>query len=79
MTAAVVALGSNVPPRRAAILAGVRELAGLPGSRLVATSRLRETEPVDAVPPWRFMNGACLLETDIVVAATNELLGAGGN
>jgi 2-amino-4-hydroxy-6-hydroxymethyldihydropteridine diphosphokinase len=64
MTLAVVAMGSNIPPRRAAVRTGLRHLAHTDGVRLVATSPLRETDPVDAPPgSGLFINGACLLDT----------------
>ena len=66
MTPAVVAVGSNLERRRDTILAAVSALARLPRTRLVATSRLRETDPVDCAagaPP--FVIGACLIETEL--------------
>jgi 2-amino-4-hydroxy-6-hydroxymethyldihydropteridine diphosphokinase len=66
MTAALVAIGSNIPPRREALRAGIAELAHLPRTRLLATSALRETDPVDCPPgSGPFVNGACLLETGL--------------
>jgi len=66
MTRAVVALGSNVPPRRAALREAVARLARLPDTRLLATSDWHRSEPVDPPPgvaSGEFLNGACLLET----------------
>jgi 2-amino-4-hydroxy-6-hydroxymethyldihydropteridine diphosphokinase len=64
VTRAVVALGSNLRPRRATLLAAVDELGALPGTRVLAVSGLCETAPVDcAGDAPAFVNGACLLET----------------
>lgn len=65
-TPALVALGGNLPPRRATLEAGLAALAALPRTRLVARSRWLETPPVDAPPgSGPFLNGACLLETGL--------------
>jgi 2-amino-4-hydroxy-6-hydroxymethyldihydropteridine diphosphokinase len=62
--AALVALGSNLPPRRATLAAAVEALAALPHTRLAAVSSLRETAPVDCPPgSGPFLNGAVLLHT----------------
>jgi len=72
VTAALIALGSNVEPRREHLLGAVRALGALPGTRVLATSSLRETAPVDCPPgSGPFLNGACLLETAL---APHELL-----
>ena len=66
MTIALVALGSNLEPRRRHLLGAVAELARLPGTAVLATSTLVETPPVgcpDGSPD--FLNGACLLETGL--------------
>ena len=42
MTSALVALGSNIPPRRDTLLSAVTALARLPSTSVVATSTLRE-------------------------------------
>ncbi len=66
MIPVVVALGSNLPPRRETLLSGVRALAHLPDTRLLATSALRETAPLDAPPgSGPFLNGAVLLHTTL--------------
>jgi 2-amino-4-hydroxy-6-hydroxymethyldihydropteridine diphosphokinase len=66
VTRALVALGSNLEPRRERLLAAVRALGALPGTRLLATSTLRDTAPVDCPPgSGPFLNGACLLETEL--------------
>jgi 2-amino-4-hydroxy-6-hydroxymethyldihydropteridine diphosphokinase len=64
-----VALGSNVGDR-AAHLAHARErLAGLPGTRLVAVSRVEETAPLGAVPQGPYLNQMVLLETTLTPQA----------
>lgn len=76
-TPVVVALGSNVPPRRRALDAAVARLARLPGTRLVATSRWRPSAPVDpppGVPSGEFLNGACLLHTTLAPRALLDAL-----
>lgn len=63
---ALVAVGGNIPPRRATLEAGLAALARLPHTRLVARSRWYETAPVDAPPgSGAFLNGACLLHTGL--------------
>jgi len=66
VTPTIVALGSNIPPRRETLRAGIADLARLPRTRLLATSPLRESDPVDCPPDsGPFVNGACLLETEL--------------
>ena len=66
MTFAVVALGSNIAPRRATLREAVRALAQLPSTRLIASSPFRETEAQDAPPgSGPFVNAACLLDTQL--------------
>lgn len=64
MTAALVALGSNLEPRRRHLLGALVELGQLPRTTVLATSSFVETPPVDCPPGSApFLNGACLLET----------------
>jgi len=66
LTPVVVAVGSNIAPRRDTIDSGLRSLARLPRSRLLRRSRLHETAPVDAPPGSPpFLNGAALLHSDL--------------
>ena len=65
---AVVAFGSNLEPRRETIDRALALLAELPGTRLVKTSPVVETEPVDVPERYRhlkFLNGAALFETTL--------------
>lgn len=69
---ALVALGSNIAPRKAALMGAVRELAALPDTRLLTCSAWFETEPLDTPPgSGRFLNGAALLDTRL---SPHELL-----
>ncbi len=64
MTLAVVAMGSNLPPRRSTLQRALAAMGSIPETRLIRASRFRETAPVDAPPGSpKFLNGACLLET----------------
>jgi 2-amino-4-hydroxy-6-hydroxymethyldihydropteridine diphosphokinase len=75
MTLALVAIGSNIPPRREAVRQALRVLATTTGVRLISTSALRETDPVSAPPgSGLFINGACLLETALDAHALLSVL-----
>ena len=74
MSAALVALGSNVGPRQEILARVLRELGRLPGTRLIAASSLHETAPVGCPPgSGPFLNAAALLETELT---PRQLLGA---
>jgi 2-amino-4-hydroxy-6-hydroxymethyldihydropteridine diphosphokinase len=74
VTRALVALGANLGARRDTLRAAIGDLASLPRTRLLATSALRETDPVGCAPGAPgFVNGACLLETEL---SPRELLAA---
>jgi len=63
-----VALGSNVGDR-AAHLAHARErLGALPGTHLVAASRIEETAPIGPVAQPPYLNQMVLLETTLTPA-----------
>jgi 2-amino-4-hydroxy-6-hydroxymethyldihydropteridine diphosphokinase len=68
---AYVGLGSNLGDRAAAIGRAVELLGRTPGVRVVAVSELRETDPVGLADQPRFLNGACVLETEL---GASELL-----
>jgi 2-amino-4-hydroxy-6-hydroxymethyldihydropteridine diphosphokinase len=81
--AALVALGSNVEPRREHLAGALAALAALPGTRLLAASRLHETAPVDCPPgSGPFLNAAALLETELppraLLAALQQIEAAHG-
>jgi len=77
VTAALVALGSNLGPRREHLAAALRELAALPGTRLLAASAAHETAPVGCPPgSGPFLNAVALLETELPPRALLEALRA---
>ena len=60
MTRAYVGVGANLGDRRATIEEAVALLEGV-----VATSELRETDPVGVTDQPAFLNGAVAIETDL--------------
>ena len=70
---AYIALGSNLGDRAAYLAAARAALAELPGSRVLATSCVEETEPVGGVPQGPYLNQIVALETTL---APRELLDA---
>ena len=65
---AVVSLGSNAGPREANLAQALAALAAFPRTRLVAASRVRETEPVGVPPEFahlKFLNQAAVFESDL--------------
>lgn len=60
-----MALGSNVGDRAAHLAHARSRLAGLPGTRLLAVSRIEETEPLGPVAQPRYLNQMVLLETTL--------------
>lgn len=74
MTAALIAVGSNLGDRAELLRRAVAQLAATPGIVVVAQSRLYETEPVGGpAGQGDFLNGAVLLETSL---DPDELLAA---
>ena len=77
---AVIALGSNLGDREAALDAAVAAIAALPGTAILKASRRYDTPPQD-VPPqfadFRFLNAALLIQTDLsprdLLAALNAI------
>lgn len=64
-----MALGSNLGDR-AAHLAHARErLAGLPGTRVAAVSRVEETAPLGPIPQGPYLNQMVLLDTALTPEA----------
>ena len=64
MTAALIGLGANLPPRADTIASAVASLARLSGTRVAGLSRLYETPAVGGPPDNPpFLNGAVLLHT----------------
>jgi 2-amino-4-hydroxy-6-hydroxymethyldihydropteridine diphosphokinase len=69
---AAVAMGSNIPPRRAALVKALSLLERPREIRIKARSRIFETEPQGGPPQGPFLNAAVLLETGL---APLDLLG----
>jgi 2-amino-4-hydroxy-6-hydroxymethyldihydropteridine diphosphokinase len=73
MARCLVAFGSNLGERRGHLDRALELLGFMPGIRLLGVSRYRESVPIGGPagqPP--FLNGACLVETDL---APHDLLG----
>jgi 2-amino-4-hydroxy-6-hydroxymethyldihydropteridine diphosphokinase len=60
-----VALGSNLGDRDAHLAHARARLAALPGTRLVAASRIEETAPIGPVAQPPYLNQMVLLETTL--------------
>jgi 2-amino-4-hydroxy-6-hydroxymethyldihydropteridine diphosphokinase len=63
MAKAVVALGSNIPPRRRHLSEACSGVASLEGCRILDRSFVYETEPVGGPPQAMYLNAALVLET----------------
>ena len=75
MTFAVIAMGSNIAPRRKTLHAGVEALRDLEASHVSSISTLHETDPVDAPDGSQpFLNGAVLLNTALDATALMRAL-----
>lgn len=73
MARCLIGCGSNQGARREQLDRAVELLGVMPGVRLEAVSRHRETRPVGGPPDQApFLNGACLIDTDL---PPHELLG----
>jgi 2-amino-4-hydroxy-6-hydroxymethyldihydropteridine diphosphokinase len=73
MARCLIGCGSNQGARREQLDRAIELLGVMPGIRLAAVSRHRETRPVGGPPDQPpFLNGACLVETEL---APHELLG----
>jgi 2-amino-4-hydroxy-6-hydroxymethyldihydropteridine diphosphokinase len=71
---AVIALGSNIEDPERQVRTAFEELAALPGTRLVAKSRLYRTEPVGYREQPMFVNACALAETTLAPRALLEQL-----
>ncbi len=74
MTRAFVGLGSNLGDREGVVRRALELLGSSPGVRVVAVSRLRETDPVGLLDQPRFVNGAAAVETELDPRALLERL-----
>lgn len=66
---AYVALGSNVGEREEHLAHARQRLAGLPGTRVIAASRIEETAPLGPVKQGPYLNQMVLLETTLAPTA----------
>jgi 2-amino-4-hydroxy-6-hydroxymethyldihydropteridine diphosphokinase len=73
---AYVGVGSNQGDPRAQVLQALDELAGLPGSRLVARSPLYRSAPLQAPGQPDFINAVAAVETGLSAARLLEELQA---
>ncbi|MFC4527661.1 2-amino-4-hydroxy-6-hydroxymethyldihydropteridine diphosphokinase [Dyella halodurans] len=73
MTAAFIALGSNLGDARAQVLAAFDALASLPGTQLRARSQLYLTPPWGVLDQPSFVNAVALVDTTLT---PHELLDA---
>jgi 2-amino-4-hydroxy-6-hydroxymethyldihydropteridine diphosphokinase len=62
---AAIGMGANLGDRRGTIERAVEMLGAVDGVTVVGVSQLRETDPVGLTDQPRFLNGACLVETDL--------------
>ncbi|HWC72632.1 MAG TPA: 2-amino-4-hydroxy-6-hydroxymethyldihydropteridine diphosphokinase [Gemmatimonadales bacterium] len=62
---AYVALGSNMGDRAAHLAHARKRLDELPGTRVVAVSRVEETAPIGPVPQEPYLNQMILIETTL--------------
>jgi 2-amino-4-hydroxy-6-hydroxymethyldihydropteridine diphosphokinase len=67
-----VALGSNLGDRSAHLEHARRALAALPGTTLIATSRVEETAPLAGMEQPPYLNQMVLLETELTPRALLE-------
>jgi 2-amino-4-hydroxy-6-hydroxymethyldihydropteridine diphosphokinase len=65
MTRAAVALGSNLESPEEQVRRGFDDIAALPGTELLARSRLYRTAPVGYVDQPDFVNACALVETTL--------------
>jgi 2-amino-4-hydroxy-6-hydroxymethyldihydropteridine diphosphokinase len=75
VTRAVVALGSNIEDPEAQVKRAFDEISALPGTRVLARSRLHRTAPVGYVDQPDFVNACALVDTELAPRALlDELL-----
>jgi 2-amino-4-hydroxy-6-hydroxymethyldihydropteridine diphosphokinase len=64
-TTSFVGIGSNLGDREGNLTRAIELLSAEDGIRVVAMSKIRETEPVGPVAQGPFLNGAVRLETEL--------------
>lgn len=62
---AYVGLGSNIGDREATLRRALSLIEAEPGVEVLSVSTFRETDPVGYLDQPPFLNGACVLETDL--------------
>jgi len=62
---AVLALGTNIEPRKGHLVQAVAGLRNLPGTQVLNISKVYETEPVGGPPQDLFLNAALLIATEL--------------
>ena len=76
---AIVSLGSNIEPRVEYLSRAVDALSSMPSTKLVAASRVVETEPVGVPPEFahmKFMNQVAVFETALSAREFSERMHA---
>lgn len=66
---AYIALGSNVGDRRTHLASARQAIGRLPGSRVLAASRIEETQPIGPGQQEPYLNQMVALETELEPAA----------
>lgn len=73
---AYIALGSNLGDRAARLAHARARIAALPGTRVLAASRVEETEAIGPVPQGAFLNQMLRVETSLAPRALLDALQA---
>jgi 2-amino-4-hydroxy-6-hydroxymethyldihydropteridine diphosphokinase len=77
MARCLIGCGSNLGQRREQLDRALELLRFMPGVRVQAVSRYRETQPIGGPAGQEaFLNGACLIETDLPARTVLEMLAA---
>jgi 2-amino-4-hydroxy-6-hydroxymethyldihydropteridine diphosphokinase len=71
---AAIALGSNIDDPEAQVIRAFDEIARLPGTRLLARSKLHRTKPVGYADQPDFVNAVALVETSLAPRALLDAL-----
>ncbi len=76
MTRYVIGIGANLGEPEAAVAAGARAVAAIPGVRVTAASHLYRTDPIGGPDQPDYANAAVLVETDLEPRALLDALRA---
>lgn len=74
-----LSLGSNLGDRLANLRGACARIAALPGTRVVARSRIYETAPVGVKPQYKdmaYLNAVLIIETELPVEAVSDRMHA---